>query len=384
MRILHICLANFYIDNYTYQENLLPRMHKRMGHEVMILASTETYINGKKLEYLNASEYVNEDGIPVKRLPYVKWLPAKVVHKLRIYENVYESIEDFSPDFIFMHDVQTLSMNTVIKYVKEHKIRIVADCHADFSNSARTFLSRWVLHELIYKPVIKKAEPTIERFYGTLPARVDFLKNVYNLPKDKVFFLPMGVDDELAEKFSSLQEQSIVRKKFGIMENDFLIVTGGKIDLAKTQTLLLMEAVLALKDSSVKLLVFGSVVDKLKDKFESLCGGNIVYAGWATEEDAYAYFSIADLVVFPGRHSVYWEQATGLGKPLVVKEWVGTKHIDLGGNVIFLHDDAIVEIKNILKDLIHNKNKLYQMKKIAETKGKDFFSYMNIASRCLK
>lgn len=27
MKILHICLASFYIDNYSYQENLLPKFH---------------------------------------------------------------------------------------------------------------------------------------------------------------------------------------------------------------------------------------------------------------------------------------------------------------------------------------------------------------------
>lgn len=390
MRILHICLANFYIDNYTYQENLLPRMHKRLGHEVMILASTETYVNGngKKLGYIKPSEYINEDGIPVKRIPYVSWLPAKLAHKLRIYPNVYESIEEFKPDFIFMHETQTLSLNSVIKYVKDHKIRIVADCHADFSNSARTFLSRWLLHGLIYKPVIKKAEPTIERFYGTLPARVDFLRDVYKLPAKKIDFLPMGVDDGLVQKYADSKKKVKIRKKFGFNDDDFLIVTGGKIDLAKTQTLLLMKAINKLnkenKKITVKLLVFGSVVDALKEEFNLLLNDNIVYAGWATEEDAYKYFSIADLVVFPGRHSVYWEQAAGLGKPLIVKHWAGTTHVDLGGNVVFLYKDSEEEIFEKVSELLKDKKLLNQMRKVAESKGKDYFSYLNIAKRCLK
>lgn len=384
MRIFHICLANFYIDNYTYQENLLPRMHKRLGHEVMILASTETYIKGKKLGYLEPSEYINEDGIPVKRLPYVSWLPAKAAHKLRIYPDVYKSIEEFHPDFIFMHDVQTLSMKSITKYVKDHNIRMVADCHADFSNSANTFASRWLLHEMIYKPVVRRAEPTIDRFYGTLPARVDFLKNVYGLPSKKVDFLPMGVDDDLAEKYSMPEMKSKVRGEKGITPDQFLIVTGGKIDLAKTQTLLLMEAINKIGDSKIKLLIFGSVVDALKEKFEGLCSSNIVYAGWATEEDAYSYFAAADLVVFPGRHSVYWEQAAGLGKPMIVKEWAGTTHVDLGGNVIFLHDDTVEEIENNLREIIYNSKTLDDMRSVAETKGREFFSYMNIAKRCLR
>lgn len=39
MKILHLCLACFYIDGYTYQENILPRINREDGHDVRILAS---------------------------------------------------------------------------------------------------------------------------------------------------------------------------------------------------------------------------------------------------------------------------------------------------------------------------------------------------------
>ena len=63
MKILHCCLAAFYIDKYGYQENVLPKMHKIQGHEVEILASTENYLNGNKLSYVKPSIYYNEDKI---------------------------------------------------------------------------------------------------------------------------------------------------------------------------------------------------------------------------------------------------------------------------------------------------------------------------------
>ena len=72
MKILHTCLACFYIDNYGYQENVLPKMHKKQGHEVEILASTETYLNGNIMSYLEPSKYFNEDSIKVTRIGYVK------------------------------------------------------------------------------------------------------------------------------------------------------------------------------------------------------------------------------------------------------------------------------------------------------------------------
>ena len=51
MKIMHPCLAAFYIDDYGYQENILPKAHKKSGHDVEIVASTEVYSDEKTLTY---------------------------------------------------------------------------------------------------------------------------------------------------------------------------------------------------------------------------------------------------------------------------------------------------------------------------------------------
>ncbi len=76
MKVLHCFLANFYVDGYGYQENVFPRMHKRQGHDVAILASTETYIDNKELGYVEPRAYFTEDGIPITRLAYVGGMPT--------------------------------------------------------------------------------------------------------------------------------------------------------------------------------------------------------------------------------------------------------------------------------------------------------------------
>ena len=43
MKIMHLMLSSFYIDNYSYQENLLPKYHKKLGYEVEIVASLFTF-----------------------------------------------------------------------------------------------------------------------------------------------------------------------------------------------------------------------------------------------------------------------------------------------------------------------------------------------------
>jgi hypothetical protein len=38
MKIVHLCLANFYVDGMGYQENILPKYHAK-EHDVLIVTS---------------------------------------------------------------------------------------------------------------------------------------------------------------------------------------------------------------------------------------------------------------------------------------------------------------------------------------------------------
>lgn len=381
MKILHLMLACFYIDNYSYQENYLPKYHKLQGNDVKIISSLFTFDeNGKGTMLKSAIKYVNEYGIPVSRLDYA---PGKISHKLRKYIGLEEEIADFEPDIIFIHGVQFADINVVVNYCKVHKDVIVyADSHSDFSNSATNWLSKHILHRIIWKHYAHKISPYVKRFYGVLPARVNFLVNEYKLPKEKVSLLVMGADDEAVQNAKDDVLIKETRERIGISNGDFVIMTGGKIDQFKTQTLLLMEAVKQIQHPNVKLIVFGSVTPELKDKVSALCDGDRVkYIGWIHAKDSYNYFASADLVVFPGRHSVFWEQVAAQGIPMVVKYWDGTTHVDFNGNLRFLYKDTVEEIRDVLLDIIEN-NKIVDMKVVAE-KASVNFMYSNIAQRSI-
>ena len=145
-----------------------------------------------------------------------------------------------------------------------------------------------------------------------------------------------------------------------------------------------MEAVNRLQNEKVKLIVFGSVIPELKEKVEGLVSPYTQYIGWVQSDQTDKYYAASDLVVFPGRHSVFWEQVAGLGKPMICKSWDGTKHVDLGGNVIFLEKDSADEIYGAVKDLVDNPEKYQKMKNIAEREGMKTFSYSDIAKRSIQ
>lgn len=385
MRILHCCLAAFYIDNYGYQENFLPKMHKLQGHDVKILASTETFIDKMNLGYLKPGSYINEYNIPVTRIPYVWWLPHLIAKKLRYYPNVYNQIADFEPDIIFLHDVQFLSIKNIVRYVKNNKNVIVyADGHTDFNVSARNWLSKNILHKIIYRYCAKLIEPYLKKFYGVLPIRVEFIKNIYKISPKKLDLLVMGGDLTNIDFSRKNEIRSLIRNEINIGYNDFLIITGGKIDSFKNVHYL-MTSVNEIANKNIKLIVFGNIDKELKLLFEELSKSEFIrYIGWKTTDEVSDYFLASDLAFFPGRHSVLWEQSAALGLPGVFKKWDGIQHLDVGGNALFLDDVNVESIKQIIKKIYDDKPLFDNMKKVAIERGISYFSYFEIAKRAIE
>ncbi len=382
-KILHICLNSPLTDRWNYQDNLLPKYHKINGNNVVILTSSYTRNIQGEIVYDNRKAYYNENDIKVIRLRNKYYTNFK--SKFKKYKDVYENIKNECPTIIFVHGPQFVDIKQVIKYVKEHtEVKILVDNHADFSNSASNWVSRNILHKIIWRYYSNLIEPFTHKFYGVLPARVEFLKNIYKLPSEKVELLVMGADDENIKEARDETSIKFIRNKYNIKTKDFLIMTGGKIDQAKKQTLLLMQAVKNIDRKDVKLIVFGSVVEELQNKVNELADGvKVQYIGWVKAEENLKYFASADLVVFPGRHSVFWEQVVALGIPLMVKRWPGTSHIDIGGNCVFLKKDDVSEMYDKIYDLVNNPCKYKKLQTSALDKRRNEFLYSEIAKRSL-
>lgn len=383
MKITHIALTGIFTDNWTYQENLLTKYHKKIGHDVSVITSKYIYDNNGSIIQDNRDYYINEDGVKIIRLQIKNNKPFN--YRFKKYLHLYSALEAEAPDILFIHGCQFVDINVIVKYVKSNKnIKIFVDNHADLTNSASNWLSKNILHKIIWKHFAHKIEPYTTKFYGVLPARVDFLKNIYKLPEEKLELLVMGADDEKVVLAKNPNIRKIIRDKYGIKEDDFLIISGGKIDNAKKQIILLMEAVKIINNDNVKLIVFGSVINDLRNKVISLADGKkIHYIGWLDADDSYNYFAAADLVVFPGRHSVYWEQVVGLRIPMIARYWDGTDHIDIGGNCKYFYEDSVEEIKAILEVLVNNKKEYSEMYKAANNFKSEEFLYSIIAKKSI-
>lgn len=381
MKIVHICLCGAMTDGFNYQENVITKYHKKMGYDVTIIASQWIWDSAGKLQKLEKTDYINENGVKVIRLPIRH---GDVNNRLKIYPDLYGTVEIEQPDILFIHDCQFLDIRKMAVYARRHpNVKVYIDNHVDYSNGAHGWISKNLLHKGLWRLCVKKIEPYVIKFYGVLPARVNFLKEMYGLPANKCELLVMGADDELVEKVKSTRDS--IRNRYGIKEEDFLIVTGGKINQFRPETLELMSAVSGSNYKEIKMLIFGSVDDSLKPQFDRLCEDDrIQFVGWQDVKSTYCIMNAADLIVFPGLHSVMWEQAVALGIPCVFRDIDGFHHVDLGGNAVFLKDVTEDSLKNIIENLYLSQDEYMRMRDIANKKGMQYFSYENISKRSIE
>lgn len=382
MKIVHVCISAPWDEKYAYQENLLPRYHKLMGYDVTIIAPVFTKIGDYGGNRAQAGVSFMSDGTKLIRLnPMID--NRKFLSHIPSVKGLRRAIINEQPDLLFLHDVCCFDYRCIPSIKKIFpRLKIVADNHGDYVNSLHSSLTRF-LHKIVYRHLlISKLQPVVEWFYGVTPSRCTFLHEVYGIPENKIKLLVMGADDEKMMLDQREQLRKEVRNRYGIKDKDFLIVTGGKIDRLKNIHVL-AHAVNSLQRDNLKLLIFGRINEDMEPLFEAEKSDSILTIGWVNSDKVYELFYAADLIVFPGLHSVLWEQAVASKTPCAFSKMEGFEHVNVNGNCILMTGKDSDYYKNILSELLDNKEKYITLKVNSTSEATEQFYYSKIARQVL-
>lgn len=380
MKIIHICITAPWDEQYAYQENLLPHYHRLMGHDVTILAPVYSLIGYSRDGIKPVGESLLSDGSRLIRLSPLFKNNIIDAH-LHLVKGLKKAILKENPDVLFVHDLCSFNF-FCLKRIKEKKpsIRIVADNHSDLVNSLHSPITKF-LHSVVYRyTLIPSLLQSVEWFYGVTPSRCSFLHDIYNIPNNRIKLLVMGADDENMMLSKKEDFRKSLRKQYGILDNDFLIVSGGKIDRLKNIHIL-AHAVNSLNRKNVKLLVFGKISEEMRPLFEAESSPQLIIIGWVKSDKVYELFYASDLVVFPGLHSVLWEQAVASKVPCAFSKIEGFDHVQVNGNCILMEDNSSDYYKSLLERLINNPNQYRKLKANSESDKLNKFYYSNIAQQ---
>jgi glycosyltransferase involved in cell wall biosynthesis len=378
MKILHLCLSNFYIDNYSYQENELVRQNIIDGHDVLVIASLESMTPNGDLIYLKPSTYTGADGATVIRIPYKKFFPHFVMKKLRIHDGLLKILKNENPDAVLFHSLCGWDLLTVKKYKKlSPNLKFYADSHEDFNNSAKTFGSKWILHYLYYRTIIRFAQKSIDKILCISIETIHFVQNLYGISSEKIEFYPLGgftysdADYMTARIFN--------RNKFLVADKSLLFVQSGKMNSSK-KLINSLKAFSSLKDESSVFIVAGSIHQSIEATAFKLIKNDkrIRFIGWLNPEELKGLLCAADVYVQPGTQSATMQMSLCC-RCAVILDDVPSHQPYMCDNGWLINDDS--QLKSAMASALDNLEVTREMGAKSGTLAKSLLDYKKLASR---
>jgi glycosyltransferase involved in cell wall biosynthesis len=325
---------------------MLVREHVAAGHEVQVIASTESFNSSGQLIYLEPSQYKGQDGANVIRLPYRKFLPHRLMSKLRFHPGVYKLLEDFKPEVIVFHGPCGGELLTVSRYIRNNpNVKLFVDSHEDFNNSARGFFSKTFLYKCFYIPIIHLARSYVEKFLYITYETKRFCSILYGLRDDELEFFPLGgvvLDD--ADYFNRRQA---TRNRLGITDNQVIFFQSGKFD-EKKKVIESLHAFRKLGCTNARFLLTGNFSSSIKDEAISLIESDprITFLGWSNSDQLLELLCAADVYVQPGSQSATLQMSIAARCAVIIDDV--PSHRD-----IFCDNGFLVSDTEQLADAIH-------------------------------
>jgi 1,2-diacylglycerol 3-alpha-glucosyltransferase len=381
LKIVHVCLSCFYIDGYAYQENELVRQHVLDGHDVTVIASTENFGPDRRLTYVQPSTYIGKDGAKVIRLPYRAFLGQKLMRKLRLHPGVLDLLKDIDPDVILFHGLCGFELRTVAKFKRlKPSVRLYADSHEDHNNSARTFVSKHLLHELYYRSIIRSCHTSFDKILCVSIETMDFVRETYGVPRSELEFFPLGgrVFDDA--EYAARRDRG--RKVAGVGADQVMLLQTGKMGPRK-KVLESLKAFIETPGDHLRFILAGSFDDSIKQEAEALIAKDtrIRFLGWKVSEELSELLCAADVYIQPGTQSATMQMSLCARCPVVLDDVPSHKPF-LEGNGWLLKSTA--ELISVFRDIANHPAELLGMSKASLSIASRLLDYRTLAERVLK
>lgn len=229
----------------------------------------------------------------------VKWFVFRAIRKLTgINIHVLEPYEYFVSKYVLANEFDAFVNESAdfnaFKHVSDilGKERCYAHLHSEFPANR--------IIDSTFKTIISVSEYIKKQWLKTS-----------KLNPDQVVVLQNCADKERFTKTLVKEEQILLRKQLGLSASDFVVYFCGRI-VPEKGILELMNAIISIKDSEVKLLVIGSpnfghdgkdtpYLEKVKKVIREN-KDRVKFTGYIDNKELYKYYSISNCVVVPSTY----------------------------------------------------------------------------------
>jgi 1,2-diacylglycerol 3-alpha-glucosyltransferase len=309
VKVLHVCICGPFTDGLAYQENELIEQHVALGHDVTLIAATDTYGPDKQIVHTEAGSTRLSCGAKLIRLPYAWGLRGWLATKIRAHRGMRECIECIQPDRIFFHGLTAWDLLAVAAYVRRNpSVKLFADCHEDFNNSAMSWASRELLHKRFYKSIFQHCINQISEVLCVTVESLDFAVNFYGSDRAKTRMYPLGGVIESAA--TNVRRRADFRSRLGFTEADLVITQTGKLDRTK-KLISALQAFRANPSPCLKFVIAGRMSEEVKAECLPLieADARIIDLGWQSTDELRFVLAGSDFFLQPFGQTVTTQMA---------------------------------------------------------------------------
>lgn len=378
MKLLIWTTGNNFTPSMLYKENYLIKAAIENGDEVIVFANEYTYIDGKSVR-LNTTERVS--GYRLKRYPYQNFIIKSLTNRIRKIKGLEKEIIKERPDVIFVNCAQIYNIKNLasIKAALPN-VKIVLDFSTKFLNSARNWLSKNILHKIIYRNWIKEALPYVERVFYISEESKDFANLVYRIPAD--IMEHNNLPGETISDVVKIKNKKIIFEKLNLQEDNLLILYSGKIYKEKKVDCL-VKAFNRVKNPNLRLVIFGVYTEEAQRQIiEPIISADerISFHKFVSGEELTKYICAADLYIQPGSISQTCQTAVCCGTPLAFND-IPTHREIFNGNGFFVETED--DIYDVLNQITKNPEMLIKMSEFSYEMATKELDYKIIYKRIL-
>jgi 1,2-diacylglycerol 3-alpha-glucosyltransferase len=376
MRVLHVCICGPFTDGLSYQENELVEQHVALGHDVTVIAATDTYGPDKQIVHTEAGTTRLNCGADLIRLPYSWGMRGWLATKIRAHRGLLHCVANLQPDRILFHGLTAWDLSTVAAYVRRNPgAQLFVDCHEDFNNSAKTWLSRELLHRLFYKPIFRNCIDQVKEVLCVTVESLDFAVDFYGSPRSKTRIYPLGCTVEASE--TATQRRADFRARLGLVDTDLVITQTGKLDHTK-QLASALRAFCANPSSALRFVIAGRMSDDVKTVCLPLIKSDprIFDLGWQSTDELRSVLAGADCFLQPFGQTVTTQMAMGYGCVILAQDL--PSHRWLVGDKGHLFND-VSDLDAVFKWVVEKQGRLDQLKRATSQFAAEHLDYKKLA-----
>lgn len=376
MRVLHVCVCGPYTDGLAYQENELVSQHVDLGYDVTVIAATDTYGQDKKIVHVAPGTSTLQCGARLIRLPYAFGAKGWFASKLRAHQGMSACLESTRPDRILFHGLCAWDLLQVARYVRRHPaVRLLADCHEDFNNSAMSWASRELLHKRFYRSIFQRSLPEISEVLCVTVESLNFATDFYGSPRAKSRIYPLGTVIESAESNARRREQ--FRRHHGFANDDIVIAQTGKLDRTKK----LAEALSAFRATDaarLKFVIAGLMTEDVRRECLPMirADARITELGWVATDELRTVLAGSDFFLQPFGQTVTTQMAMGYGCAILAQDLPSHRWLVKDNGKLF--EDAS-ELSSVFDWVKANEQKITQMREASRGFAARHLDYRQLA-----